>query len=169
MTTNPIIPLIRQGYGYLIIGVSSLQSVFLLVIRLYWGWQFFQTGLGKLMHIDKIIGFFQSLGIPLPALNAYLAGTTECLGGLCLFLGLASRLITIPLIFIMIIAYATAEREALQSLFTDPDKFTSADPFLFLLTAVIVFLFGPGWISVDGLLGKIFSVEKARSPVIPVA
>jgi putative oxidoreductase len=60
----------------------------------------------------------------------------------------------------MIVAYLTADHEALYSFFSDPDKFTSADPFLFLLTAVIVLLFGPGWISVDGLLAKIFGENK---------
>jgi putative oxidoreductase len=145
-----------KGYGYLTAGATGLQSVFLLVIRLYWGWQFFQTGMGKLEHIAKIADFFQSLGIPFPTLNAYLAGSTECFGGLCLLVGLGARLITIPLIFTMIVAYATAERDALLSIFSDPDKFTGADPFLFMLTAVIVFLFGPGVISIDYFLQKFF-------------
>ena len=41
---------------------SSLQSPLLLAVRLYWGWQFFQTGLGKLMHIPKVVGFFTVWG-----------------------------------------------------------------------------------------------------------
>jgi putative oxidoreductase len=169
MNKNSTLNLARHGYGYLIVGASSLQSIFLLVIRLHWGWQFFITGKGKLGDIDKVTGFFQSLGIPFPTLNAYLSGTTECLGGLCLLFGIASRLTTIPLIFTMIIAYLTAEHEALQSLFSDPDKFTGADPFLFMLTAIIVFLFGPGWISVDGLLKRIFVEKKTDAHASPVA
>ena len=57
--------------------VSHLQSPLLLAVRLYWGWQFFQTGLGKLMHIPKVMGFFTSLGIPFPAFNAYFVGSLE--------------------------------------------------------------------------------------------
>jgi putative oxidoreductase len=173
MNKNSISSLALTGYSLLNFAATGLQSVFLLIIRLYWGWQFFQTGMGKLSHIDKITGFFQSLGIPFPMLNAYLAGTTECFGGLCLLLGLGSRLITIPLIFTMIIAYVTAERDALMSIFSNPDKFTGADPFLFMLAAVIVFLFGPGIISGDSLLKKFFFSEsialKSEPVVVPVS
>ncbi len=63
----------------------------------------------------------------------------------------------------MVVAYATAEREALQSIFTNPDKFTSADPFLFMLAAIIVLLFGPGPISADGLLQRVFGKQKSES------
>lgn len=157
MNTKALSSVALAGFGCLNLVAARFQSVFLLIIRLYWGWQFFQTGMGKLENITKITGFFQSLGIPFPTLNAYLAGSTECFGGLCLFLGLGSRLITIPLIFTMIVAYVTAEREALFSIFTNPDKFTGADPFLFMMAAVIVFLFGPGLFPADRLLKKIFS------------
>jgi putative oxidoreductase len=168
MSKDFFLTTVAAGYGYLKTAASSLQSLFLLCIRVHWGWQFFQTGLGKLTHIEKIISFFQSLGIPLPTLNAYLSGTTECLGGLCLLFGFASRLVSLPLIFTMIVAYATAEHEALQSLFSDPDKFTSADPFLFMLTAIIVLIFGPGLISVDTLIRGAFTKKPASESLSPI-
>jgi putative oxidoreductase len=37
----------------------------LLAVPLYWGWQFVQTGWGKMHHIAKITGFLMSLHIPL--------------------------------------------------------------------------------------------------------
>ncbi len=45
---------------------SPLQSVMLLAVRLYWGFQFAQTGWGKLHNLAKITGFFASLNIPFP-------------------------------------------------------------------------------------------------------
>ena len=54
-----------------------------------------------------------------------------------------------PLIFTIIVAYATADREALMAITSDPDKFVSAAPFLFLLASVIVLAFGPGKFSLD--------------------
>lgn len=143
----------RLNHVFAAIG-NALRSPLLLVIRLYWGWGFLLTGKGKLMNLERTAGFFDSLHIPLPKLNAILAGSIECLGGLLLILGLGSRLITVPLIFTMIVAYATADKEAVQALFSDPDKFTSAAPFLFLFAAVLVFVFGPGKFSVDALIGK---------------
>ena len=129
-----------------------LQCLFLLVVRLYWGWEFFQTGKGKLMNLDKTAAFFTELHLPMPKLNAIVAGSTECFGGLLLLVGLGSRLVSLPLMFTMIIAYVTADNEALHAIFSDPDKFTGATPFLFLLAVVIIFLFGPGKLSLDALL-----------------
>ena len=63
---------------------SSLASPFLLAVRLYWGWQFMQTGWGKLTDIGKVIHFFTDLGIPAPVLNAYFVSALEFGGGLLL-------------------------------------------------------------------------------------
>jgi putative oxidoreductase len=160
---------IEKIYQVFIRAANCLQCPLLLAMRLYWGWAFFQTGKGKLMNLDRTTGFFESLHIPMPHLNAIIAGSTECFGGLLLMLGLASRLISIPLIFTMIIAYVTADSEALHAIFSDPDKFVSAAPFQFLLTALIVLAFGPGRISLDWLIGWKFgskddSCENSPSP-----
>jgi len=131
-----------------------LQSPLLLLIRLFWGWQFFQTGKGKLMNLDKTTAFFESLHLPAPKLNAIAAGSVECFGGLLLLAGLLTRFASPALIFTMIVAYVTADNEALRAVFSDPDKFTGAAPFLFLFAAVIVFVFGPGKLSLDAVLFK---------------
>ncbi|MEO6993196.1 MAG: DoxX family protein [Lacunisphaera sp.] len=130
---------------------SYLQSPLLLVIRLYWGWSFIQTGLGKLKHLDKVTGFFESLHIPMPRANAIAAGSTETICGALIGLGLFARPASIPLIVILSLAYVTADNEALHAIFSDTDKFTSATPFLFLFAAVIVLAFGPGKLSLDAL------------------
>ena len=144
---------------------TGLQPIFLLVIRLYWGWQFFQTGLGKLMDIPKVTAFFESLGIVAPSFNAVLAGCSECFGGLLLLLGLGSRFITIPLLTTMTVAYLTADLDKVKHIFAEPDKFVTADPFLFMLAALIVFLFGPGPLSLDGIVSRIRAGRHAeRSP-----
>lgn len=130
------------------------QSVLLLVIRLYWGWSFFLTGRGKLVNLGKTTEFFASLDLPLPKINAIVAGSTECVGGLLLLLGLGARLVSVPLMFTMIVAYATADKEALAALFSDPDKFVSAAPFQFLLASAIVFAFGPGKLALDTLWAR---------------
>ena len=139
---------------------ASFQSVLLLLIRGWWGWSFFLTGRGKLLNLDRTAEFFATLHLPLPKLNALAAGSVECVGGLCLLLGLGARIASVPLVFTLLVAYVTADREALLSFFSDTDKFTAATPFLFLLAALIVFAFGPGKLSVDALLERI-----ARRPL----
>jgi putative oxidoreductase len=147
--------LIARGYGLLIAVASRLQSPLLLALRLYWGWQFFEDGKGKLLNLQNIAGYFgNTLHIPFPYFNACLASATECIGGLLLLAGLGSRLVSLPLIFTMIIAYLTAEFDKVKHIFSDPDKFVSADPFLYLLACVIVLVFGPGVFSLDWVLAK---------------
>jgi len=130
---------------------SYLQSPLLLVIRLYWGWAFAQSGWGKLHNLEKTAGFFESLNIPMPKVNAIAAGSVECFGGVLLALGLFARPVSIPLIFTMIIAYVTADNEALHAIISDSDKFVTAAPFLFLLASLIVLAFGPGKLSLDAI------------------
>ena len=130
---------------------GCLQAPLLLGIRLYWGWQFFQTGRGKLTHLDRTAAYFAELQIPAPKLNAIMAGSTECIGGMLLLLGLGSRFAAVPLIFTMAVAYLTADLDKVKGIFSDPDKFVTADPFLFLFAAVLILAFGPGPLSLDAL------------------
>lgn len=133
---------------------ERLQSFFLLAVRFYWGYQFMLTGWGKLTHLERTAGFFAGLGIPMPMLNATLAGTVECVGGALLLVGLASRVVALPLIFTMIVAYATAHLDSVREVFSNPDGFVTQAPFLFLMASVIVLLFGPGRFSLDAILSK---------------
>ena len=134
---------------------DTLRSPLLLILRLFIGWQFFITGKGKLQNLDRVTEFFTSLHIPMPHLNAMFVGTLEMVGGLLLLVGLASRLIAVPLTINMIVAYLTADREAVVNMFSNPDGFTHADPFLFLLVSLIVLAFGPGLFSLDELISRL--------------
>ena len=69
--------LLVRGYQLLITGASSLQSLFLLAVRLYWGWQFMQAGWGKLHRMPQVIDFFAKLHIPAPAANAWFVALLE--------------------------------------------------------------------------------------------
>jgi len=159
---------IRRAYELLVSVANLLQSPFLLLLRLYFFWQLFETGQGKLSNIGRVIGFFRSLGIPLPKLNAYFVSSLECFGSLLLIVGLASRPIALMIVISMSVAYITADFEAVASIVSDPDKFVKADPFPFLLTALIVLIFGPGLFSIDALLKGIF-YRKSESKIGPSA
>src|SRR5215471_1492031 len=153
---HKILKPIARLYSLFQKAAAYLQSPLLLAVRLYWGWQFFQTGLGKLRDIDKVVDFFTSLNIPHPVFTAHFVGSLECVGGALLFLGLGSRLVALPLTVNMIVAYITADREALLSFFSDPTKFYAADPFTFLFASLLILAFGPGKISMDSLIGYLW-------------
>ena len=131
-----------------------LQSAMLLAVRLYWGFQFAQTGWGKLHHLAKIGGFFASLHIPFPGFSAPFVSMLELVGGILLMLGLFSRPIAFLLACNMFVAYWTADHEALASVFSDPGKFYVADPYTFLFASLMVLVFGAGLFAVDTLIAK---------------
>ncbi len=133
--------------------VSYLQSPLLLAVRLYWGWQLAQSGWGKLHNLDNVAQYFASLNMPMPAKMAFFIACVEFFGGIFLALGLLSRLTALVLTVNMIMAYVIADREAFFSFFSDPDKFSAAAPFVFLVASLIVLIFGPGKISLDSALG----------------
>jgi putative oxidoreductase len=167
MKTISLHSLMQGAYTLLIRAASTLKSPFLLVVRLYWGWQFFQTGTAKLGDIPTFTTRFTDWGVPLPHLSVILAGTTETVCGLLLLAGLASRLISIPLIFTMLVAYLTAETEALHAFFSDPDKSVSATPFQFMFAAILVLILGPGAFSIDYFFGRKCSAHAHGSSAQP--
>jgi putative oxidoreductase len=144
---------LKQIYGRFFELVSYLKSPFLFFVRLYWGWQLVQSGWGKLHNLDKVAEFFTSLSLPMPAQTALAISCLEFFGGIFLALGLLSRLTALVLTINMLMAYITADREALLSIFSDPDKFYAAAPYTFLIASLIVLIFGPGKIALDTLLG----------------
>ena len=134
----------------------SCRDILLLAIRLVWGIQLMQTGWGKFHNLAKVTGFFTDLGIPFPGLNAPFVAGVETFCGLFLAVGLFGRLTPLPIIATLVVAYATSEQEALKALISgNPDPFFAAAPFLFLFAAIIIWVFGPGRISLDALVGKL--------------
>ena len=135
--------------------VSYLQSPFLLLLRLYWGWQLAQSGWGKLHHLSNVGEYFATLGLPMPAQMAVFISCVEFFGGIFLALGLV---LTINLTM----AYVIGDREALLSFFSDPDKFVAAAPFAFLMVALIVLIFGAGRIAADTAIASLFGSARVK-------
>jgi len=162
---SPPIQFLRKAYKLFCRVADWLQPVFLLIFRLTWGWQFFVSGKGKLIHHPDIVEFFTSLHIPFPDLNAWFIGGLEVVGGVLLALGLASRPIAFVLTISMVMAYLSVDddRAKVFNIFHDSTPFLQADPFFFLLTAFIILAFGPGVISVDWLLKK-FAFKETDKP-----
>src|SRR5271166_3142751 len=145
---------LQSAYSFLVRIVNALQSPLLLFVRLYWGWQFMQDGWGKLHNLPKVIEYFGGLGLPAPGPTAYFVSILELVGGVLLALGLGSRLIALLLTGNMTVAYITGDREALLSIFSDPDKFSAAAPFTYLMASLIILIFGPGCFSLDYLIAR---------------
>jgi putative oxidoreductase len=131
------------------IGAAALQSPFLLLVRLYWGWQFAQSGWGRLHHLDTATAFFATLHVPAPGPTVVIISLLELVGGVLLILGLGSRVTGLFLAGDMIGAYVLADRDAFGAILTDPGKFYGADPYTFLFASLLILIFGPGRFSLD--------------------
>lgn len=146
--------LVSSGNRVFISVANRIQAPFLLAVRLYWGWQFAQSGWGRLHNISRATEFFASLGVPMPHVNAVVISCLELTGGIMLALGLGSRVFGFLLACDMTVAYLTAERDALKAIISDPGKFYTADPYTFLFASLMILIFGPGLWSLDALLEK---------------
>jgi len=159
---NDLLLRLKKLYNLFFYYLAFGQSPFLLFVRFYWGYQLIQSGWGKLHHLDKVTEFFTSLNLPMPAQTAVAISCLEFFGGIFLAIGLLSRLTSLALTINLIVAYITADREALFSIFSDPDKFYAAAPYTFLVASVIVLLFGPGKFAVDTLLNRWFPTSPGE-------
>lgn len=153
---------IDVAYGWFVRAANSVQSPLLLLVRLYWGWQFWQAGHGKLSDIAKVVDYFTNLGIPAPSLNAHFIALLEAVGGILLILGIGARIASLLLAVDMTVAFIVADREALSSIFSDPDKFYAAAPYTFLFAALLVLVFGPGWLSFDTLIARYRKKQQGK-------
>jgi putative oxidoreductase len=87
--------------------LQNFQSLSLLLARLAIAYGFYEPAVSKWKDIDGIATWFGSIGIPFPTLNAYMAASTEALGVVLLTIGLFTRLISVPLIVVMVVAIMT--------------------------------------------------------------
>ena len=159
---NSTLHQMQKLYGLFVRVACRLQSPFLAIIRLYWGWQIAQNGWGKLHNLARVTEFFASLNLPAPGPTATFVATFEFLGGILLAIGLLSRIASLGLVIDMTTAYITADREAFLSFFADPGKFYNADPFIFLFIGLLILIFGPGKLSADALVRRFVAGPTAR-------
>ena len=121
-----------------------------LLSRITIGFIFIQSGWGKLHHLDKVVEFFRSLGIPAPQLQAPFVATVEFACGSLVLIGLLTRLAAIPLIGTMVVAIITAKMKDVA----DVSDFFSLSEYLFIVLLVWLIIKGAGAVSVDQLLKK---------------
>lgn len=138
---------------------KSLDGVAPLVARITLGVVFASSGLGKLQHLDKVIGFFTDLGIPAPQLQAPFVAGVELVGGILILVGLASRVSAMFLASTMVVAIATAKRADIHG-FTD---FVGLEEWSYLVMLGWVMLNGPGRFAVDALLAKKLRISASSS------
>lgn len=86
-----------------------------LLLRLYLFAIFWVAGMNKWNSFDDIVAWFGNsdwgLGLPMPAVMAFLATASEVVGALALLIGLGVRWMSIPLMITMLVAAFTVHWE----------------------------------------------------------
>jgi len=130
--------------------VNDAEGVPQLLMRLFIGYFFFETGWGKVHNLDGMADRFAGWGIPAPAFSAALSGYTELLGGALVLAGLFTRLASIPMVINMLVALVVVKMKKVSGI----DDFVELDEPLYALSFLWLVFSGPGKASLDHLLAR---------------
>jgi putative oxidoreductase len=129
---------------------DKLSGLAPLLIRITVGIVFVRTGWGKLSDLPKITEYFDSLGIPMPGLNAAVAASVEFFGGILILAGLGARLVALPMAFTMVVAIITAKRDEIEGVLS----ILGFDEWAYLVMFIVIVLIGAGPLSLDALIAR---------------
>lgn len=119
-----------------------------LLLRIGVGLIFIVAGWGKLNGIEGTAQFFDSVGIPMAGVMAWVVALVEFIGGIMVLTGYRIQLPTLLLAIVMLVAIITTKLSA-----DDVFRAMRLDLIL-LLTSLSLFITGPGKISLDEKLKK---------------
>jgi putative oxidoreductase len=139
----------RNAHDHFASACNRALSVLLLLIRLYWGWQFAQDGWGKLNHLGRVTDYFTQLNLPAPHMTALFVSLVELVGGVLFAAGIGTRVVALVLFINMTVAFWTAEKDAFLGVISNPDKFQAADAYNYWFAALLILILGPGFFAID--------------------
>jgi putative oxidoreductase len=145
--------------GTLLTELHAWEWIGILVARLAVGLLFFLSGRGKLFVPERREQMRETLvaaRVPFPDFNALFVSTIEFVSGVLLIFGAITPLACAMLSGVMIVAIATTAIRNIRA--TSPvgwlSEFLYLPEVLLLVILLWLFLSGPGWLSIDHLLGS---------------
>jgi len=137
---------------------ASLDWLAPLLMRIYFGYFWAETGWGKIQNLDSFTQRFVEWGIPYPHFGAVLSGYTEWVGGILIMFGLLTRIVSIPLMFNMLVAIVQVKWAKVASI----DDFVEMDEALYMFIFFWLLMAGPGRASLDRLIWRRWAGGEAR-------
>ena len=135
--------------------LTTDNSATTILIRLMVGVVFLSEGIQKFLFADtRGSGRFEKIGLPAPEFLGPFVGTFEILCGALTLLGLFTRLGSIPLIIIMVVAIATTKAEVLASDGFWEMMHGSRTDWAMLLGSIFLLIKGGGKWSMDQKLSR---------------
>ena len=137
-------------YNKFVEGTGKLRDIPLLLFRLILAVGFYEPAMMKVKNLSGVAEWFGSMNYPLPMISASISMVTEVSGIVLLILGLGSKLIAMPMMFIMVIATFTVH---ISNGFPAGDNGFEIPLYYFLMLFALV-VYGSGKYSVDYLISK---------------
>jgi len=129
--------------------------------RLTLGWVFVESGWGKIHNLPRVIEFFQSLGIPAAEFQAPFAAWMEFLCGAAILIGLFTRLSSVVIAIIMVVAIVTAKKVDILGPEDQPNDLAGKisalfgiSEYLYISLCVYLGLEGAGPLGIDAWIAK---------------
>jgi putative oxidoreductase len=150
---------IKALWARLVRQLEHMTWLPMLLMRLFLGAFFFETGLAKAQNLADMAQRFSDWGIPAPAFHAALSAYTELIGGALVAVGLLTRVACVPLVINMVVAVLAVKAANVGSLsdFVELDEPLYALGFLWLLFA------GPGRVSLDQTLQQLQQSQQLKA------
>ena len=146
-------------YRKFVEGTEKLHDVQQLLFRFILVIGFYGPAMMKVKNLEGVAEWFGSMSYPFPMVSAILAMSTEVLGIVLLTLGLGTRIIAIPMMFIMVVAIFTTH---ISNGFAAGDNGFEI-PLYYILMLFTLVVYGSGKYSLDHLLGR--KSQKAAAAV----
>lgn len=127
-----------------------------LAVRIVVGWVFLWTGWQKLHSLPRMIENFREWGIPAPEILTPFASGMEFVGGVMLLLGLLTRIVSVPMMIIMLVAIAAAKWGDVDSLQT----LLGFEEVSYFVMFAWLGIAGPGPVSLDHFILKVLSKDR---------
>jgi putative oxidoreductase len=121
------------------------------IVRAVVGVIFVSEGIQKFLFAEDLgVGRFTKIGIPLPSVTAPFVACVEIVGGTLLVLGLATRVVAIPLLFSMFVAITSTKVATFTKNGFWKTMHEARTDLLMIAGLLFVLLVGAGSSSMDG-------------------
>ena len=130
--------------------MEKLHDLTLFLFRIILAIGFYGPAMMKVKNLEGVAEWFGSMSYPFPMVSAILAMSTEVLGIVLLTLGLGTRVIALPMMFIMVVAIFTTH---ISNGFAAGDNGFEI-PLYYILMLFALVVYGSGKYSLDYLLGR---------------
>ncbi len=137
-------------YNKYVEGTGKLRDLSLLLFRLVLAFGFYEPAMMKVKNLAGVAEWFGIMNYPMPGVSAFLAMLTEVGGIILLTLGLGTRIVALPMMFVMVVATFTVH---IANGFPAGDNGFEIPLYYFLMLFALV-TSGAGKYSVDHLIRR---------------